>query len=253
MEVEDQRLREGDLLVVERLRLQADAARRDGVRTADLEVLDAIAAILASLRPNRVTGGAVANDDLDGGERLTRVVRHTTGDGAGSDALSSEPTWENADEGDSSAQHPTRDSHNVCASGLKSCAINGAVDSAGGGAEPNRGNGERGNAPKPGRVVTVRSLCGSVVKRAVRRKQTGTTAMDRMYSLPRPSARTLSLPFLTRKPRVTELQNRGAWHTRNDLSEGARRHCSTTRYVGAQLPAKPTIRGPGLDVARGGL
>ena len=132
MEVEDQRLREGDLLVVERLRLQADAARRDGVGTADLEVLDAITAILASLRTDRVAGGAIADDDLDSGERLPRVVRHAAGDGAGGDALGGELTWENADEGDSGAQHPTRDSHNVCASGLKSCAINGAVDSAGG-------------------------------------------------------------------------------------------------------------------------
>ena len=136
VEVEHQGLGERHFLIVQRLRLQADAARRDGVSTADLEVLDAIAAILTSLRSHGEAGGAIADDDLHGGERLSRVVRHLAGDGAGGDALGGEPARENGDEGDSGAQHPTRDSHNVCASGLKSGAINGAVDSAIDDAEP---------------------------------------------------------------------------------------------------------------------
>ena len=46
------------------------------VRSAGLEVLDAIAAVLASLRSDGVAGGAIADDDLHGGERLSSVVRH---------------------------------------------------------------------------------------------------------------------------------------------------------------------------------
>src|SRR5690349_7918215 len=93
------------------------------------------------------------------------------------------------------------------------------------GAEPIRGNGDRENAPKPGRVVTVRSLCGSVMKRAVGRGEK-TTAMDGMYSLLGPAARTRGTARRDSQPRVTEALKWGAWHTRNDLSDGGVRHRS---------------------------
>jgi len=62
--------------------------------------------------------------------------------------------------------------------------------------------------------------------------------------------------FFDSQQRVTEALKRGAWHTRNDLSEGGLRHRSRTRYMVAQLPAEATIGGAAraaLDAARGAL
>ena len=66
--VHDERLRERHLLIVLRLWLQSDASRRDRIRSAGLEVLDAVASIFARLRADGKAGGPVPDDDLYGGK-----------------------------------------------------------------------------------------------------------------------------------------------------------------------------------------